>query len=178
MGDAVEGVDEVGEVEAADEDDVAEGVDVDGEVEAADEDDVAGEVEGVDEADVAGDAEGVDEADVADEAEGVGEADVADEAAPAEAAAADALVPEPDTAASDGDPDTQSGPDTGATGPGIRHRILAALADGPLDRSTIGDRCDLTPSQTRYALGKLIADRQVRMEGGWGSRNTTYAAID
>lgn len=53
-------------------------------------------------------------------------------------------------------------------------RILSALADGPLDRRTIADRCRLTPSQVRYALNKLITQGKVQMNGGLGSRNTTY----
>jgi ATP-dependent DNA helicase RecG len=54
-------------------------------------------------------------------------------------------------------------------------KILAVLADGPLDRRAIADRCNLTASQTRYALGKLIKQGRVEMDGGLGSRNTTYA---
>ena len=53
-------------------------------------------------------------------------------------------------------------------------RVLAALATGPLDRRSIAERCQLTPSQVRYALAKLIDKGQVRMDGGWGARNTVY----
>ncbi|MDR1186190.1 MAG: putative DNA binding domain-containing protein [Bifidobacteriaceae bacterium] len=54
-------------------------------------------------------------------------------------------------------------------------RIMEALAGGSLNRRAIEDRCGLTPSQVRYALGKLVKQGRVRMEGGLGSRNTTYS---
>ncbi|MCL2788819.1 MAG: putative DNA binding domain-containing protein [Micrococcales bacterium] len=54
-------------------------------------------------------------------------------------------------------------------------RILAAIADGPLDRRAIAESCGLTMSQARHALGKLLKQGLVSMNGGHGARNTTYA---
>jgi ATP-dependent DNA helicase RecG len=52
--------------------------------------------------------------------------------------------------------------------------IIAALSQGPLDKRAIAERCRLTPSQTRYALKRLIAAGEITMNGGLGARNTTY----
>ena len=57
----------------------------------------------------------------------------------------------------------------------VPSRITACLANGPLDRATIADCCHLTPSQVRYALNKLIAQGKVQMNGGMGTRYTTYS---
>ncbi|MDR1264949.1 MAG: putative DNA binding domain-containing protein [Propionibacteriaceae bacterium] len=57
---------------------------------------------------------------------------------------------------------------------GVPARVLAALAAGPLDRRALAERCRLTPSQARYALGKLIKQGRVEMNGGLGARQTSY----
>jgi ATP-dependent DNA helicase RecG len=76
-------------------------------------------------------------------------------------------------------PDPSAGPvrpaDHTPTWMDVPTRILACLDDGPLSRNAIAQRCGLTPSQTRYALGKLIRQGRVNMDGGWGARNTTYS---
>jgi ATP-dependent DNA helicase RecG len=53
-------------------------------------------------------------------------------------------------------------------------KIEAALAEGPLNRRALAQRCHLSLTQARYALGKLLQDGRVTMNGGWGARNTTY----
>jgi ATP-dependent DNA helicase RecG len=53
-------------------------------------------------------------------------------------------------------------------------RILAALSAAPLDLRTIAADCNLTPSQARYALNKLIKQGKVQVSGGTGIRNTSY----
>jgi len=60
----------------------------------------------------------------------------------------------------------------------VPSRILATLSDGPLDRNTIADRCHLTSSQVRYALKKLVSQGKVQMNGGLGSRGTTYMSTE
>ena len=57
----------------------------------------------------------------------------------------------------------------------VPSRIVSALAEGPLDRSAIAARCRLTPSQVRYSLNKLISQGTVHMNGGVGTRSTTYS---
>lgn len=69
----------------------------------------------------------------------------------------------------------QTATDLRATPEDPQARILAALAAGPLDRASIGERTGLTKAQTRYALERLIARERVIMKGGLGARNTTYA---
>ena len=54
-------------------------------------------------------------------------------------------------------------------------KVLTALADGPLDRATLAQRCNLTPSQVRYALTKAVKQGRAVMTGKRGDRNTKYA---
>jgi ATP-dependent DNA helicase RecG len=57
-------------------------------------------------------------------------------------------------------------------------QVIATLSNGPLDRNAISDRAGLTTSQTRYALKKLVKSGIVIMQGGLGSRNTTYTIAE